>query len=315
MIVDESKIFAVVVTYNGRDDIERCLSSLETSTVPVRILVIDNQSNDETVDFIQRKFPSVEMMVAPENLGFGKGNNIGIKYAYESGAEHVFLLNQDAYVKPDTIEQLYTIQRKYKKYGLLSPLQLDGTGKQLDSKFARHLAKSPWINQILTDAFLSEKFKHLYEVDFLNAAAWMLSRNCIDKVGLFNPIFEHYGEDCEYAHRVLQKGLRVGLSNQSVAYHNRCQGSTSDRLNLNKNLMLEKAIIQYRLCRKFPRTTTNVISALSRALFVKGLRCKAQLFTFLLTSTYPTLRARDKAYLGNRVFFSVTPKFQKNFDL
>jgi GT2 family glycosyltransferase len=308
-----TSVYAVIVTYNGADDIRPCLSSVQDSTIPVQTLVVDNNSTDETVEIIRRDFPNVKMMCSPDNLGFGKGNNIGIKHAYKSGAEHIFLLNQDAYVEPDTISRLVEMQSMNKDYALLSPMQLDGSGRQLDSLFAIHLSKSSSVGKILTDSFVAEKHAPLYEVDFLNAAAWMLSRKCVEQVGLFNPIFEHYGEDLEFAHRVQQKGHKIGLCTDAIAYHNRPQNQNGNLDDLRKNIMLGKAVIRYRLSRKKPGTVTNMMSALSRAVFVQyknkreSMILRLQLLGFLITVVWKTLKMRDKGYGSLRAFFDVTP--------
>lgn len=303
--------YAVVVTYNGQNDIIQCLTSLLASTVPVRILVIDNHSADNTVKIIRRDFPEVDVMCSTENLGFGKANNIGMKYAYESGAEHVFLLNQDAFVDADTIRRLRDLQVAHEEFALLSPLQLDGTGNRLDQKFASHLAKSGSIANILSDTMVSAEKSDLYEVDFVNAAAWMLSRRCVEEVGLFNPVFEHYGEDCEYAHRVWQKGFKAGLALQATACHNRAQNEPVMR-DFHRTLMIEKALIRYRLCRKVPGTTINILSAFSRALFVQGqtktdsFRLRLQLLGFLVGGMLKILKMRDKGYASQCAFFDST---------
>ena len=293
-------VFVVVVTYNGREDISKCLSSLQASTISTQIVVIDNASTDDTVEIIHRNYLSVKIIQSTANLGFGKGNNIGIRYAYDSGAEHVFLLNQDAFVEPDAIETLVNFQCANNEYVLISPMQLDGSGKEIDSKFSKHISKSHSIARILSDTFFSGKMAKIYDVDYVNAAAWMLSRKCIEQVGLFNPIFDHYGEDCEYAHRVWQKRLKMGLCTQSIAYHNRDQNSSGSTRNWRKTLMMEKALIRYRLSRKNPGTPTNIMSSLVRALFANGqdgtkrYLIRMNLLWFIINGSYKTIKMRDK---------------------
>src|SRR6476469_8833405 len=117
-------IFTIIVTYNGSKWIDKCLGSVLNSTVPVRIIVVDNASSDDTPKKIRNGFPEVDLIESPFNSGVCKANNIGIKKAYDLGATHFFLLNQDAWVERDTIEKLVVHQRENREYAVLSPLHL-----------------------------------------------------------------------------------------------------------------------------------------------------------------------------------------------
>ena len=86
--------YVIVVTYNGSKWIDKCFGSLVNSTIPLQIFAVDNGSSDGTPDIIRSKFPSVQVIENKENLGFGQANNIGIRQAYDAGADYVFLLNR-----------------------------------------------------------------------------------------------------------------------------------------------------------------------------------------------------------------------------
>lgn len=313
-----NSVSVIVVTFNGGSYISKCLTSLQSSSVPVQIFVIDNNSTDNTIELIRRDFPQAELMCISENIGFGKANNIGIKYAYQQGAENIFLLNQDAFVESDTLEKLVIEQKKHEDFVLISPLQLNGQGDKLDAKFAMHISKSASIGNLLSDALYSKKVQDIYEIDLANAAAWILSRKCIESVGLFNPVFGHYGEDFEYLHRTQKKGFKIGLSTKAIAYHDRNQSLTDTRYNRQRTLLLEKALISYRLCRKEPGTFNNLLSAISRALFSSAPRfsesliIKSLLLGFILTNFRKTLRMRDAGYVSTFAFFKETPAFKSS---
>lgn len=298
-------VYIVIVTYNGKNDIIKCLNSVYLSDIPVKVIVIDNNSTDDTVNIIKKNYSEIEVMTSKKNSGFGKANNVGIKYAYECGAEYVLLLNQDAYIENNSIRLLKEIQEKNINYYVISPLQYDGSGERLDNKFSKHISKSSTINEILSDIIIKKKINKLYEVDFVNAAIWMISRKCIENIGLFNPVFSHYGEDLEYLHRVQQKGYRVGLSTESVAYHNRCQKNN----NTKKNYIINKAEITYRLSRKKPGTITNILSVLQIAITSKGIKDKLKLFLFIGLNLYNILYYKKKAYKEKNAFFLETTKF------
>lgn len=211
-----NNLIIVIATYNGMKWLPKCLKSCGGFSV----MVVDNNSNDGTAEFITNNFPNVQIFPQKENLGFGKANNIGIKAAYDQGAEHIFLLNQDAYLQISTLEILISRQKKNHDYGILSPIHLDGKGDRLDSKFADYVAyeHNP---DFYSDFVLQKKLKDIYPVNFVNAAAWLLSRKLIETIGGFDPIFFHYGEDENYCQRALFHGFKIGVVADAFICHDR----------------------------------------------------------------------------------------------
>ena len=103
------KILVIIVSYNFERWINRCLGSLRNSSYPADIMVVDNGSNDQTTDIIEKEYPEVRLVKTGQNLGFGKANNIGMKVAMNEGYNCVFLLNQDAWIGTETIGTLIKI--------------------------------------------------------------------------------------------------------------------------------------------------------------------------------------------------------------
>lgn len=183
---------------------ERCFSSLRTSSVPVKCIVIDNGSTDGTQEYIKKYFPEVDFTQSPQNLGFGKANNAGIEKAYKEGADFFYLMNQDAWIYPDSFQKLLDVYNAYpnkNQLGILSPIHMDGSEKKLDIFFERYLARNTPDNRIFSDSF-NNSLKDYYEIDFVNAAHWLLPKATIEEIGGFNPYFFHYSEDYEYVQRI-----------------------------------------------------------------------------------------------------------------
>ena len=212
------KIYTVIVTYNAENWIEQCMQSLLQSSIQTEVVIVDNCSTDRTISLIYEKFGSAKLISSKENLGFGKANNIGIQHAIDYAADYIFLLNQDAFVMPQCIEQLVAVHKNYSEYGILSPMQYY-TGKRLDFLFEEFCRR--YTPEILS----SESLETIYETSFINAAAWLLSVACVKKTGLFNPVFSHYGEDREYTSRVLYHGYKIGIVPEATAFHKRKQVS------------------------------------------------------------------------------------------
>lgn len=206
-----TKVFVIIVTYNGKQWYDRCFGSLRASEMPVNVVVIDNASSDDTVSYIQTNFPEIHIITSEINLGFGQGNNRGIRYAMDHGADYVFLLNQDAWIEPNTLTGLVEVYKKNTEYGILSPMHLDAHKSCIEKGLLVFLTYHEHINlELISDFYMGLK-KEVYDVREVNAAAWLLPRRTLETVGGFDPIFFHYAEDDNYLSRVLYHELKIGL--------------------------------------------------------------------------------------------------------
>jgi len=221
------KVVAVIVTYNGMQWIERCVESLLGSAMPLDIVIIDNQSTDGTFEFLRSRYENrIELRQLPENLGFGRANNIGIKIGFDNQCDFIFLVNQDVYIEPDTTSKLVEAQVRQAEFGIVSPLHLNGTGNALDRNFLNYITEDQCPG-LISDLFLGKISPLLYRTDFVNAAAWLISRKCIAAVGGFNPSFLHYGEDENYVQRAELHGFKTGICTTTTIRHDREQRKRS----------------------------------------------------------------------------------------
>lgn len=205
----EKKVVVIIVTYNGAKWLRKCFQSLEDSTCKVEIIVVDNNSSDNSVEIIQ-SFPEIQLIQSAENLGFGKANNIGIQKAIELGADYVFLLNQDTWVFPETISNLVEVAEMNEQFGIVSPLHYSGDEINLDASFETYWNRK---KKSITN--------NVDEVPFVNAAAWLLSKNTIERVGYFEPMFQHYGEDRNYTDRMLFHQYKTVVVKNAKICHDR----------------------------------------------------------------------------------------------
>lgn len=203
------KVLVIVVTYNAHVWVRNCLSSIDLEKYDV--LVVDNRSQDDTVKIINDEFPDVELICSCYNLGFGKANNIGFQKALDEGYDYVLLLNQDAWLKEDTIACLIKEMKNNREFGIISPLQCNSTENNIETQFNKYLVK----NKIDING------GKVQEVDFVNAAIWLIPRKTLEFVGGFNPIYPHYGEDSDYVNRVRYWGKKIGVAVSVIAYHDR----------------------------------------------------------------------------------------------
>ena len=214
-----AKIFVIVVTYKGHLWYERCFTSLRNSECPVQTVVIDNASDDGTVEYIREHFPEIHLIESKENLGFGRANNLGMRYALDNGADYVFLLNQDAWIEPNTIAELVCVAEKYPEYGILSPLQVNSEKSKVLNGVIDFLSYPTHTCYALFNDLLLGNKKEIYSVREMNAAAWLLPRRTLETIGGFDPIFLHYGEDWNYMSRVLYHDMKIGLLPHVLVVH------------------------------------------------------------------------------------------------
>ena len=166
------KVFTIIITYNALRNnwIENCLDSLRKSALQTKICIIDNNSSDKTVDFIKQHYPYVHLFEEKENLGFGQANNKGINYALEQGANYFFLLNQDAWVEPNTLDILCSVSAKNPEFAILSPIHHNGQANALDYNFSNYISPLT-CKDLYSDIYFQNYSKTVYELPFVNAAA------------------------------------------------------------------------------------------------------------------------------------------------
>lgn len=210
------KVYVIIVTYNGMYWYDKCFSSLRESIVPITTIAVDNASTDGTVSYIQKHYPEVIIIESQENLGFGKANNIGMRYALDHDCDFVFLLNQDTWIEPQAIMDLINVYQKYPNFGILSPMHLKADRRSLYIQIED--GKTDHGNQLLSDCYFGT-LEDVYPFSYVNAAAWLVPRDTLETVGGFDPLFIHYGEDDDYLNRLRYHGLKLGLCPKSRIVH------------------------------------------------------------------------------------------------
>lgn len=207
------KVLVIIISYNFEQWMDHCLGSLRRSEHPIDVLVLDNDSKDKTIERIRTNYPEVRLIENRKNLGFGRANNLGMQIAIEEGYDYVFLMNQDAWIAPDTISTLISLSQKHTEYGILSPVHLTGKGDKLDPGFGDY-ASIQDINDL-------PKFDEILPLPFINAAFWLVPTSILKQVGGFSPLFYHYGEDKDFVNRLHYHKYSVGYTPKTFGNHDR----------------------------------------------------------------------------------------------
>ena len=239
------KVAIIIVTWNGMKWIDKCLSSIRQSCLPVTVFLVDNNSTDGTQSYISKNYSEVKLTLSNKNLGFGKANNIAIQQAFEDGFDYYFLLNQDAYIKPDTIEKLLEVAET-EKYAIVSPIHLNGDGSLVDPYFREFVLGQC---QAYLDQSILGGNKKTFESAFIPAAAWFLPRKTIKEIGVFDSLFYHYGEDDNYCQRCNYHHQKIVFTLDAFVYHDRTATVGNQKMYNHKlfyrHLLQDSANIQY----------------------------------------------------------------------
>ena len=222
--VSKSKVFFVIVTYNGAHCIDRCLQSVVASdngADELHAVVVDNASTDDTlarVKAVQAAHPGrLTVLPSQHNAGFGVGNNIGMAWALSQGADYLFLLNQDALVEPGTTRELSAFMQAHPAFAAVTPLHMSPDWHHVDPKtYIGYLREGA--GEYVKDALAGQVKAH-YRIPGINAAAWFLRRKAVETVGGFDPLYFMYGEDDDYLARMAYHKQEFALLPTSRILH------------------------------------------------------------------------------------------------
>lgn len=218
-------VTVIIVNWQRAQDTIECVRSVQQSKhTDVRILVVDNGSQDNSVAQLRESLPGVTLLSLPENLGFSGGYNAGIREALKHDADFLFLLNNDTVIEPDTISQLLAAPWDVAIPKILyfdAPDTIWSTGAQ----WRRFPPSVKMIGHRKTD---SQKYQVPRALDYATGCALLIQRQVAETVGGFDPAYENYMEDYDYFYRVRDAGFSVGYVPKARIFHKVSQSLGAD---------------------------------------------------------------------------------------
>ena len=229
----------IVVNWNAREDLRRCLQSLYAEPVPnitSTVWVVDNASGDGSVEMVRHEFPQAHVIVNTDNRGFSRANNQAIA---ESESRFVFLLNSDAQVQPGALEALMAFADAHPEAGVIGPKVLNPDGTlQFSCRRFPNLGAGFFRNTYLGRLFPRNRFARNYlmgdvdhtqprPVDWLSGCAMLIRRDLLEKIGTLDERFFMYCEDVDFCWRCRQSGQEVWYAPDAVVTH--AIGASSDK--------------------------------------------------------------------------------------
>ena len=220
-------ISIVIVNYNVRYFLEQCiLSCIEASkNLKVEIIVVDNNSTDDSVSFLQNNYPNIILIENKQNVGFSKANNQAVAIAK---GKYILILNPDTVIAEDTLDTIYKFAQKKQNLGILGTKLIDGSGNFLPESKRGIPTPSVSFNKLFgISSKQTGKYyaTHISEnesgvVAILVGAFMFLKQSIYNEVDGFDEAYFMYGEDIDLSYKVLNKGYQnYYFSNTQVIHY------------------------------------------------------------------------------------------------
>lgn len=271
----------VILTWNCKKFIEECLDSLLhfRKNPDAEIILVDNASWDGTPELVRDSYPEVTLIQSKENLGFTKGNNLGIR---RTSGKYLCLINPDVRVLDGCIEKMCGYMENNPQVGLLGPRMLNANGQSDRSYMGAPTLWNLFCRALALDAlFPSTKFfggflmhyfdrNQVAEVDILNGWFWMARSEAVKKVGLLDENLFMYADDLDWSKRFRDAGWKVVYFPEAESIH--YGGGTTARAPIRFAQEMQKANFQYwqKNYGKVSQFVYRVIMALHQVIRIVG---------------------------------------------
>lgn len=237
------KIAIITVNYNGSDNTIEFLDSLKKlhpSPFILHPIVVDNGSNDDSVEKILQKHPEVELLQTGENKGFAGGYNRGIEHALIWGADYLLIINNDTLIDdPKLIQKLAQTLDDNPTAAIVAPKIYFAPGFEYHKERYKSEDRGKviwyaggtfdWNNVYSEHRGINEvdqgQYDEVSEMNFVSACCWMIRREALEKVGLFEEELFAYFEDNDLCQRLKQAGFKLFYNGTTSLFHKVSQTS------------------------------------------------------------------------------------------
>lgn len=221
------KIFIIVVNFNGKRTLMECLRSVFDSDYPnFEVVLVDNASVDGSFEMAKAKYPKIHFIKNNKNVGFGAGNNIGIRFALEKMAGFVFLLNNDAYLEKSALSVLIQEAQKNPRAGILSPVILNKNNESIWFSGG----KINWLKMRTYHLHAPQETLSTFKTDCITGCAMMIKKDVHRKIGLFDEDFFLYYEDADLSVRAKRNGFELLVVPAATAWHDEQSTASPEKL-------------------------------------------------------------------------------------
>lgn len=225
----QPRIVAVILNWNGQEVIQRALESLLAQDLaPDHVIVVDNDSSDESPAMVSRFFPQVQLLCSGENLGYAAGCNAGISEAAKYEPDFVLLLNNDVVLAQGLLGQLVREAQSDPRIGVLAPsVRRVDRPSLLDSAFGRIRFHHVIVDRLGESAPADREFAEAKDVDCVFGAVLLVRQEVFSRAGDFDADFWMFLEEVEFCYRARKAGFRIRYFPAAQALHH--SGHSTDR--------------------------------------------------------------------------------------
>lgn len=222
-----TKVSVVIPNWNGLEELPACLDSLLAQSQEHRIIVVENGSRDGSLEFLQKNYPQVELIVHKRNKGFAGGVNAGIRRSMADGDDYVALFNNDAVADKDWLKNLVDDLDLNDDAGIATCKFQSIDGKHLDSTGDIYTSWGlPYPRG--RGEKVSDKYDDFVQIFGASGGASLYRTSMLQEIGLFDEDFFAYYEDVDISFRAQLAGYKVRYVPESIAYHQ--IGATSSKI-------------------------------------------------------------------------------------
>ncbi len=227
------KLSVVILNYNVRYFLELCLQSVEAALkdIPSEIIVIDNNSPDDSCDMVRANFPEITLIENKENVGFSKANNQAVAVAK---GEYICILNPDVVVAENTFHNLINFSKSKSDHGIIGCRLIDGSGAFLPESKRNFPTVFIAFDKLFgtSQHYYAKQIEELetMPVDVLPGALMFLKRSLYDNLGGFDEDFFMYGEDIDLSYRVQKLGLNNYYLGDTTIIHFKGESTAKNRV-------------------------------------------------------------------------------------
>lgn len=214
-------VACIVLNWNGWKDTIKCLDALARVDYPnLQVIVVDNCSSDDSVTRIREAHPERLLLTTASNLGFGGGNNVGLRHALEQQFDYIWLLNNDTEPQRDALRHLVQKAGSNIQFGAIGSIL-----RYADSPGTVQAWGGGRVNCLIGHSTHATGPREDTWFDYLTAASMLLPRAALEDVGLFDENFFLYWEDTDLCFRLRSNGWKLGVAASSTVLHKE-NGST-----------------------------------------------------------------------------------------
>ncbi len=291
----------IIVSWNVADLLRDCLRSIDEGhdELDLEVIVVDSASSDNSVAMIREEFPWVDLLACEENVGFPRGNNLGLARA---NGRYLLLLNPDTVVLDDALPKMMAYMQENPEVGVLGGqlLNADGTIQSSKRRFptlTTAFFESTWLENVTPKGVLERYYAQdlpddaINDVDWVMGACMLVPRQVVAEVGGLDEAYFMYSEELDWCRRIKDSGRRVVYYPEAKIIH--YMGQSSEQAVVARHINFQRAKLRYfrKYNGRFPALALRVYLLLNY-----GWQMVVEAGKGLLGHKRPLRRRRVRAY-------------------